>query len=57
MAVDVRGSGELELDQLALVSGDDAGEVHHLGQPEHPAAAEEALEIARQKRAARRLEP
>ena len=53
----MRSSGELELHQLALVSGDDAGEVHHLGQPEHPAAAEEALEIARQKRATRRLEP
>ena len=37
-------SGELKLDELALVSGDDAREVHHLGESEHAASAKEALE-------------
>ena len=28
------------------LAGDDAGEVHHLGEPEHPPAAEQPLEVA-----------
>ncbi len=56
MAVRVCGSVERELRELAGVAGDDAGEVHHLGQPDHPAPAEQALEITGRQRTVRRLE-
>ena len=46
VAVDVLGAGEPQLGQLVLVAGDDAGEVHHLGEPDHTPAAEQALEVA-----------
>ena len=51
--VDVRR--ERELRELALVPGHDAGKVHHLGDAEHAAAAQERLQIALAQRAARRL--
>ena len=55
VAVDVRRR-ERELLQLVRVAGDDAGEVHHLGEADHAAAAQQPLEVARVQRAARRLE-
>ena len=55
VAVDVRGR-KRELGQLVRVAGDDAGEVHHLGEPDHAPAAEEPLEVARVERAAGGLE-
>ncbi len=54
--VDVRRTRECELRELGLGAGDDAGEVHHLGEADHPAPPEEALEVAGNQRAARRLE-
>ena len=56
VTVDVLRPVETELRQLALVAGDDAGEVHHLGQPEHPPPAEETLQVALVQRPSRRLE-
>ena len=56
VAVHMRRPGESELRQLGGVAGDDAREVHHLGDPQHPPAAEEALEVALSERPARRLE-
>ena len=38
------------------VAGDDAGEVHHLGEPEHAAAPQQRVEVARRQLAPRRLE-
>ena len=46
VSVGVRSAGEPELAQLAFISGDHAGEIHHLGQPEHAAAAQQALKVA-----------
>jgi hypothetical protein len=46
VAVDVLGAVEPELRQLALVAGDDAGEVHHLREAEHAPPAQERLEVA-----------
>ena len=54
MAVDVPGQGELR--ELALGAGDDAGEVHHLGEAEHAVPAQEPLQVAGRELAARRLE-
>ena len=45
-----------ELRELVLVAGDDAGEVHHLGQAEHAPPPQQRLEVAGRERAARRLE-
>ena len=56
VAVDVLGAVEPELRQLALVAGDDAGEVHHLREAEHPPPAQERLEVAVVEGAPRRLE-
>ena len=56
MAVDVLGALELELLELGRQAVDDAGEVHHLGEPEHPAAAHQRLEVAGGERPPRRLE-
>src|SRR5439155_16609259 len=56
VAVDVDVDRERELLQLALVAGDDAGEVHHLGQAEHPLSPQQAVEVARAERPSRRLE-
>src|SRR3954454_24563401 len=47
---------ERELRELGLVAGDDAREVHHLGEADHAAAAQERLEISLAERAPRRLE-
>ena len=50
MAVDVvRVEGELL--ELRLAPGDDAGEVHHLRQPDHAPPPEQALEVAWQQAA------
>ena len=54
VAVDV--CGESELRELVLVAGDDAGEVHHLGEPDHAPAAEQRVEVADRQRPPRRLE-
>ena len=56
MAVDVLRALELELLELGRQAVDDAGEVHHLGQPEHPVAAHQRLQVAGRERPARRLE-
>ena len=49
--VDVRR--EAELLELGVHTADDAGEVHHLGEPDHAPAAEERVEIARPERTPR----
>ena len=54
VAVDV--ARERELRELALVAGDDAGEVHHLGEAEHTPAPQQRVEVARRQLAPRRLE-
>ena len=46
VAVDVGGALERELRELLGQAVDDAGEVHHLGEAEHPAAAHQRLEVA-----------
>jgi hypothetical protein len=56
MAVDVSRARQRQLLQLGRAPVDDAGEVHHLGEAEHPAPAEQPFEIAGQERAPRRLE-
>ena len=47
---------EPELVELVRVAGDDAGVVHHLGEPDHAPAAEESLQVPERERAPRRLE-
>ena len=54
MPVDV--AGERELRELGGLARDDAGEVHHLGEPEHPVPVEQPLEVADRELAPRRLE-
>ena len=54
--VHVIGEPRLELGELAGVAGDDAGEVHHLGDADGAVTAEEALDVARRERPPRRLE-
>jgi hypothetical protein len=44
--VDVGGAVELELGELAREAGDDAGEVHHLGEADHAPASHERFEIS-----------
>ena len=56
VAVDVLGALERELAELRRKAGDDAGEVHHLREPEHPVPPHQRLEVARRERPARRLE-
>jgi hypothetical protein len=56
VAVDVTRAVEGELRELAIVAGDHAREVHHLGEPDHPPAAEEPFEIPGRERPPRRLE-
>ena len=56
MPVDVLRAMEAQLRQLALVAGDDAGEVHHLREAEHAPPAQERLEVAVVEGAPRRLE-
>ena len=56
VTVDMAGAAQPELRQLARVAGDDAGEVHHLAEPEHPVARHQRLEVGVGERAARRLE-
>ena len=45
VAVDVLG--ECELRELGRGAADDAGEVHHLGEPDHAAPPEQRVEVAR----------
>ena len=54
VAVDVVRQRELR--ELGRRAADHAGEVHHLGEPDHAAAAEQRIEVARRQLAARRLE-
>ena len=54
VAVDVMR--ERELRELARGAADDAGEVHHLGEPDHAPPAEQRVEVARCQLATRRLE-
>ncbi len=56
MAVDVCGALERELLELVRRPVDDAGEVHHLGEPEHAPAPHQRLEVAGPERPPRRLE-
>ena len=56
MPVHVLRSVERELRELVRRAGDDAGEVHHLREPQHSASAHQRLEVARRERSARRLE-
>jgi hypothetical protein len=56
VAVDVLGAVERQLLELRRRAGDHAREVHHLGEPEHPPAAHERLEVPGPERPARRLE-
>ena len=56
VAVGPLGAGQRELRELGRVAGDHAGEVHHLGQPDHPPAPQEPLEVALVQRPAGRLE-
>jgi hypothetical protein len=56
VSIDVIGALDRELRKLARLTGDHAGEVHHLGQPDHAFAAEQALEVAGRERPPRRLE-
>ena len=52
MPVDVLGAVERELRELGRIAGDDAGEVHHLGEADHAPAPEQPLEVARPSAAA-----
>ena len=56
VAVGALGAGERELGELGRIARDHPREVHHLGQPDHPPAAQEALDVAFVQRAAGRLE-
>ena len=56
MSVDVVAARDGELRQLALGAGDHAGEVHHLGKPDHTAPPQQALQVSGRERASRRLE-
>ena len=47
VTVHVRDAVERELLELSRVAVHDPGEVHHLGQPEHAAAAHQPFEVAR----------
>ena len=53
MTVDVLGTLERELLELDRLACDDAGEVHHLRQPEHAIAPHQRLEVAGGERPAR----
>jgi len=54
--VDVRRMVEPQLFELTLVAGDDAGEVHHLGEPDHAPPPQQSLEVSGRQPPARRLE-
>jgi len=54
--VHVLGLRQRELRELGRVAGDDAREVHHLGQSEHALAAQQCREVALGERAPGRLE-
>ena len=56
MAVHVSSAVEGQLLELGRGAGDDAGVVHHLGEPEHPPPPHEGLEISGGERSPRRLE-
>ena len=56
VTVDVLRPLEPELRELVGASADDPGEVHHLGEAEHPLAAHERFEVAELERPSRRLE-
>jgi hypothetical protein len=54
--VDVVRALDRQLRQLAVGARDDAGEVHHLGEPDHALAPQQALEVAGREWPSRRLE-
>ena len=54
--VPVDVSRQRELRELGRRAADHTGEVHHLREPDHAAAAEQRIEVARRQLAARRLE-
>ncbi len=54
VSVDVAREGELG--ELALVARDHAGEVHHLGEPDHTATPKQCVEVAGRQLAPGRLE-
>ena len=56
VAIDMGGEMSVELGQLRFVTGDDPGEVHHLGHADGAVAAQEALDVAGGEGAPRRLE-
>ena len=56
MAVHVSRSVQRELRELVRRAADDAGEVHHLREPEHAPPTHERLEVAGRERAAWGLE-
>ena len=56
VAVGPLGAGQRELRELGRIARDHSGEVHHLGQPDHPPAPQEPLEVALVQRPAGRLE-
>ena len=56
VTVDVRGTRQTELGQLALVARYHPWEIHHLRQPEYAAPPEEALQVAFVECSKRRLE-
>ena len=47
---------EIELRELRRSTGDDAREVHHLGEPDHAPSPQQRVEVAGRQLAARRLE-
>ena len=47
VAVDVLGAVQTELHELARIAADHPGEVHHFREPDHAAAPQQVLEIAR----------
>ena len=57
VAVDVVGALDGELGELARRARDHAGEVHHLREPDHPAASEQRLQVTGVEWTSRRLEP
>ena len=48
VAVDLDALCQPQLVELGGVAGDDSGEIHHLGEPEDPAAPQQAFEVAAQ---------
>ena len=57
VTVDMSSAVERELVELGRVTGDHAGEVHHLGEPDDPPAAHQRLQVAEAEGPSRGLEP